>query len=110
MVDTKIKVDLRVPFEDANGFTGQEVYLNTGHTFRSWDKKSYDSGVVFVKNDWVKVIDGSNTDMQGKDLIEGMVISLRDNSIWVHNPDTKETMFCYPDKDEVIKIISPPAI
>ncbi|NQZ14111.1 MAG: hypothetical protein HRT94_04705 [Alphaproteobacteria bacterium] len=88
MSGEEIKVELRVPFEDANGFTGYEVHLNTGASFKSWDAKSYDSGEVFAKGDWVKVVDGSQAETQGSDLIEGQVISLRDDSIWVHNPET----------------------
>lgn len=110
MSDLEIKVELRVPFEDSSGFTGQEVHLNTGTSFKSWDAKSYDSGEVFAKGDWVKVVDGSQTEAQGSDLIEGQVISLRDESIWVHNPETQQTIFCYPNQDKVSKISAKPSI
>lgn len=108
--EVKITVGLRVPFTDESGFTGQTVHLSSGHSFQSWDARSYGDGPVLAKNDWVKVIDGSDTQTNGQTLIEGQIISLRDNTIWVYNPKTKDCQFGYPQSDQIIKAEPPKPI
>ena len=109
MSEPPITVDIRIPFETANGFTGQDVHLNTGHSFKSFDMNDYGSGVL-TKGDWVSVVDGSSTDAKGTDLIEGQIVSLRENAVWVHNPQTKEMVFAYPHADQIRKTPSPKTI
>lgn len=109
MSEPPITVDIRIPFETANGFTGQDVHLNTGHSFKSFDMNDYGAGVL-TKGDWVRVVDGSDTATKGQDIIEGQIISLREHAVWVHNPETQETVFAYPKQDAVSKIAAKPAI
>lgn len=106
----KITVDLRVPFTDESGFTGQTVCLSSGPSFQSWDARSYGDSPVLAKNDWVKVIDGSSTKTKGRTVIEGQIISLRDNTIWVYNPETEDCQFAYPQSDQIIKTEPPKPI